>query len=403
MIPGEEPSAGAGLYVHVPFCSSVCPYCDFAVVIAGIERRDRFVQAIAEEAERRAHLELRFDTFYLGGGTPSSLQPDQLARVVDAVRSRLDVAPGGRLFLEVNPEDVTAQSVRWWRDLGFGTVSLGAQSFDDRALRFLGRRHSADRARQAWDVLRETGFHTISVDLMYGLPGQTADAWRSQLDAVAALEPDHLSCYQLTVHAGTVFGGRRDRGELVEAPEPLQAELFRLTHAVLADAGYDGYEVSNFARDREHRSRHNLKYWNHTPYLGLGPSAHSFVGRRRWWNQRKLRLWQRALAAGCSPEEGSESLSDRELALETVMLGLRTSDGIDMERFHTRYGVDLMATNRGTVERLVDSGHLVIEGGTLRPTVSGMAIADTLARSLEIEDPQTGGAVGTYTEAGSDV
>ena len=386
IVAGREGSGavGAGLYIHVPFCASVCPYCDFAVTLAGEERRQAYVAGIGREAAMAAADGLAFDTVYLGGGSPSALAPDQLAEILGAVRARLEVGEDAWTFLEINPEDVSAASVRAWRELGVRTVSVGVQSFDDAALGFLGRRHTADDARRAVDWLREGGFATVSLDLIYGLPGQSADGWRRQLEEAVARSADHVSCYQLTIHHGTIFGRRQARGELAEAAEPVQAELFLLTHQVLTELGYEGYEVSNFAAAPGHRSRHNLKYWSHVPYLGLGPSAHSFVGRRRFWNQRKLRAWQRAVDAGCRPAEASEELGDVELALEAVMLGLRTAEGVDIEGLRTRYGVELVERNRSTIERLCDSGHLMLEADRLRPTVSGMAIADTLARSLEL-------------------
>lgn len=377
---------GAGLYIHVPFCASVCPYCDFAVTLAGEERRQAYVAGIGREAALAAADGLDFDTVYLGGGTPSALAPEQLAEILASVRSRLRVGDGAWAFLEVNPEDVSAASVSAWRELGVRTVSLGVQSFDDAELDFLGRRHTADDARLAVGRLREGGFDTVALDLIYGLPGQTAEGWRRQLEEAAARRVDHLSCYQLTIHDGTVFGRRQARGELAEAVEPDQAELFLLTHLALAELGYEGYEVSNFAAAPGHRSRHNLKYWSHQPYLGLGPSAHSFVGRRRFWNHRKLREWQRAVDGGCRPVDEAEELSDVELALEAVMLGLRTVDGVDLEVLRTRCGVDLVERNRSTIERFSDSGHLVLESGRLRPTLAGLAIADTLARSLEVTE-----------------
>jgi oxygen-independent coproporphyrinogen-3 oxidase len=388
IVAGREGSAvvGAGLYIHVPFCASVCPYCDFAVTLAGEERRRAYVAGVGREAAMAAADGLEFDTVYLGGGTPSSLAPEQLAEVLASVRSRLRVGTSVWTFLEINPEDVSADAVRAWRELGVRTVSLGVQAFDDAALGFLGRRHTAGDARRALDRLRAGGFATVSIDLIYGLPGQTAADWRRQLAEAAAREVDHLSCYQLTIHEGTVFGRRQARGELSEAAEPVQAELFLLTHRVLAELGREGYEVSNFAAAPEHRSRHNLKYWSHLPYLGLGPSAHSFVGRRRFWNHRKPRAWQRAIDAGSRPIAGVEELGDAELALEAVMLGLRTVDGIDLSALRSRYGVDLVELNRPAIERRCDRGELVLEGGRLRPTVEGMAIADRLARELEVTE-----------------
>jgi len=376
----------AGLYIHVPFCTAICPYCDYAVLIAGEERRAGYVAALLEEMELAGSDRWRFDTVYLGGGTPSALATTRLAQVVGAVRARMALTDDVRLHLEVNPEDVTVEAARAWRELGVGFVSLGVQSLDDGALRFLGRAHGARRARQAFQVLREVGFDTVSIDLMYGFEGQDAAGWQDQLEAAAALAPDHLSCYQLTFHQGTVFGRRLARGVLAELDPEIQAELFRLTHRRLADLGYEAYEVSSFAAREAHRSRHNLKYWTHAPYLGLGPSAHSFDGSSRWWNLAKLRLWQTALERGQRPLAGEEALSPSELALESVMLGLRITEGIDLARLRARCGVDLVASNRALVERLCDSGLVVVEGDRLRPTLEGLAVADSLAREFELSE-----------------
>ncbi len=266
-----------GLYLHIPFCSAVCPYCDFAVRRAAVPERKRFVQHLATEVALAA-CEWRdprpFDTVYFGGGTPSLLPSEDLARVLDTCRTHLNLAEPW-VFLEANPEDVTPDACATWRGLGVRTLSLGVQSFSDEALRFLGRRHTADEARAAVETALAAGFDTVSVDLIYGLPAQTEEVWRRDLATAVALGPGHLSCYQLTIHPRTRFGLSAARGQLSELPEGRQAALFDLTHRFLADAGWPAYEVSNFARSGEHQSRHNRKYWDHTPYLGLGPSAHS--------------------------------------------------------------------------------------------------------------------------------
>lgn len=372
----------AGLYIHVPFCTSVCPYCDFAVTIAGDDRRAAYLDALDREIVNAGDHGLRFDTVYLGGGTPSSLEPEQLGRILSAVTSRLDVALGAVRHLEINPEDVDAATAAAWRDLGFDFVSLGVQSFDDVALGFLGRKHRAADASRAAETLRDAGFPTVSVDLIFGLPGQTVEGWRRELETVLSLGVHHVSCYQLTVHDGTIFGRRRGRGELPELDEDEQAELYLLTHEVLGAAGWEGYEVSNFASGPTHRSVHNRKYWNHTPYLGLGPSAHSFKDRRRWWNQRKVRLWTGALDDNRSPVEGFEDLTDDELYFEAVMLGLRTADGVDVEDLRRRFGAKIATIDQSAVGRLATSGHLRLEGSRIRSTPKGMAIAEGLVRTL---------------------
>ena len=380
----REPSEAPGLYVHVPFCSAICPYCDFAVLLGGRERRAGYTASLAREAAAwggRWPFPTPFDTVYLGGGTPSALAPEQLGELLAALRAALPVAAGAWLSLEANPEDVTAEAAASWLELGVRTVSLGVQSFDDAALGFLGRRHDGATARQAVATALATGFDVVSVDLIYGLPGQTAQQWRRDLAAAVALAPQHLSCYQLTVHEGTPFGFRRDRGRLVELPEDGQAELFLITHQELAAHGWPGYEVSNFAAAPKWRSRHNRKYWRHVPYLGLGPSAHSFDGRTRWWNERKLLPWQRAVAAGGSAVAGSEELGPQELALEHLLLGLR-SGGVDLTRLR-RHGCDLEAPAPARhVAAAVSAGLLEVAPGRLRPTLAGWSVADGLAATL---------------------
>ena len=390
----------AGLYLHVPFCSRICPYCDFAVVTGGPDRRRRFADSLVTEIAmvggQGGWREVgagpagggggfgAFDTIYFGGGTPSALEPAELARILDAAGAALPLRDPW-IFLEANPEDVGLESLRAWRELGVRTLSLGVQAFDEAALRFLGRRHDPKQAARSVLLAREAGFDTVSVDLIYGLPDDSVERWRGTLERAVELAPDHLSCYQLTIHEGTPFGFRAARGELAELPEEGQADLFLLTHEFLNDQGFQGYEVSSFARGAEHRSRHNRKYWDHTPYLGLGPSAHSFAAGRRWWNERKLPRWEARLAAGERPITASEELSPSDLALEAVMLGLRTYEGIDLERFLERYGVDLVARNERLVADLVAAGLLRIDGSVLVPTLRGLAIADSLVRKLDVE------------------
>jgi oxygen-independent coproporphyrinogen-3 oxidase len=393
-----------GLYLHVPFCSAICPYCDFSVLKAGVPARKRFVERLIAElplAAREWRDPRPFDTVYFGGGTPSLLPPDDVARVLGACGSHLALAtPAPWIFLEANPEDVTPDACAAWRGLGVRTLSLGVQSFFDDALRFLGRRHSATQARAAVLTAQAAGFDTVSVDLIFGLPDQTPEAWRRELAAVVALGPGHLSCYQLTIHARTRFGVAAKRGQLSEMPEAEQAVLFEITHRALADAGYSAYEVSNFARSPDHESRHNRKYWDHTPYLGLGPSAHSLAtehasalpSARRWWNELRTPRWESRVAAGERPVEAEESLGPKALATEAVMLGLRTTAGIDLDAFTARYAIDLVAANDALVARLVAEGHLVVHAGPqggrrLAPTASGLAVADGMATAFEVPLP----------------
>jgi oxygen-independent coproporphyrinogen-3 oxidase len=361
--------------------------------------RARFVERLVDEVALAAP-EWRdpepFDTVYFGGGTPSQLSPDELGRVLEACRAQLRFESPW-VFLEANPEDVTPEALAAWRALGVRTLSLGVQSFSDETLRFLGRHHDGRQARAVVETALAAGFDTVSIDLIFGARGQTAEDWRRELAIAVELAPQHLSCYQLTIHERTRFGVQAKHGLLSELPEDDQATLFELTHRFLADAGWPAYEVSNFARGPAHQSRHNRKYWDHTPYLGLGPSAHSLAApgpaspARRWWNERGTPRWEKRLAAGERPIEAQELLGPKDLAAEALLLGLRTTAGIDLGRFRARYGVDLLAANEALVARLVDEGRMVVREAQddrwLVPTVSGLAVADGLAAAFDLSLP----------------
>jgi putative oxygen-independent coproporphyrinogen III oxidase len=378
-----------GLYLHLPFCSAICPYCDFSVLTGTAERRREFAERLRDEVRLWSDAPPPggpIDSIYLGGGTPSLLTADLLASILDEARVRLPIAADAWLSMEANPEDVNAESAASWRALGVRTLTLGIQSFDDAALRFLGRRHDAGAARRAVETALAAGFDVVGGDLIYGLPDQAPASWERDLAAVSELAPHHVSCYQLTIHQGTPFGFRRERGRLHELPENGQATLFRLTHERLAAAGWTAYEVSNFARGDSQRSRHNAKYWAHAPYLGLGPSAHSFDGAMRWWNHRKLGDWERAVATACRPIAGEERLSPEQLALEHVMLGLRTVEGIDLDRLRG-LGFDLVGANRARLDRLAAERLVRLEGERIVPTLDGWAVADGIAASLRLEPP----------------
>ncbi|MCY3931742.1 MAG: radical SAM family heme chaperone HemW [Acidobacteria bacterium] len=383
----------AGLYVHIPFCSAVCPYCDFAVARGGEADRERFVEALVGEIdlfgcggrERGWTGEVEsfgtsgFDTVYFGGGTPSALNLERLGAIRRRLVTTFSIDREAEWTIEVNPEDASAESLAGWRELGFDRISLGLQALDDRALRFLGRRHDAAEARASVERAREAGFRSVSIDLIYSLPGFDRGWWLRTLDAAATLGPDHISCYELTIHGGTPFGRRRDAGRLRETGEDERAANFVVTHRRLAEHGYEGYEVSNFARGEVDRSRHNRKYWRHQPYLGLGPSSHSFAGRSRWWNVAPWKHWSAAVASGDSPVAGREELSDHQLLLEAVMMGLRQRSGIDCAALERRFGSDPAEGATGQIEAWEKAGWLRVRGRCLEPTLEGMARADRLA------------------------
>ena len=386
-----------GLYVHLPFCSTICPYCDFYVLTGDTRRRERYVRHLLAEIALCAESpwpsfvdpapEESFDTLYFGGGTPSLLRPQDLEALRRAIETYLPVAAEPWIGLEANPEDITAENLTDWEETGIRFLSLGIQSFDEEALRFLGRQHEPPDCRRSVALARQSNIETLSLDLIFGLPGQSTDDWQADLEIAVDLEPDHLSCYQLTIEPGTPFGFRRAQGHLSEIPQDDQADLFLLTHNWLAERGFAAYEVSNFATAPPHQSRHNRKYWSHTPYLGLGPSAHSFASGSRWWNARKIKPYEAQIDAGKRPVQDHEVLSPGQLRLEHLMLGLRTPAGVDFRTFPDGSGPRLWSANQSLIEELAGGALVTVEEQRLIPTLAGLAVAEALACRFELLDP----------------
>jgi putative oxygen-independent coproporphyrinogen III oxidase len=366
--------AQPGLYVHVPFCRTKCRYCGFYSV-AEDDGHARWLEALAGEAVGKAEQWSEFDSCYVGGGSPSVLRDSLLGQLVGSLRRAFRIAEDAEWTLEVNPADVTRERARTWLSLGFDRVSVGVQSFDPRELRWLGRRHDPSQARLALGCLRAAGFDDLGIDLIQGLPGQSLESRLASLDRALDFEPEHLSCYELTLEPGTPLAAETEAGRC-ELPDPDRAaDAWLATSERAVARGYVHYEVSNFARSLAHKSRHNAKYWAQVPYLGLGPSAHSFDGRLRWHNLRSVGDYCRAIESGARPIAGEESLSDEQLRWERVSLGLRTSDGIAID--------DLGATEPAAeLAELMDQGLLARVDRRLVPTPKGLLVADALARRL---------------------
>jgi oxygen-independent coproporphyrinogen-3 oxidase len=373
--PGGPSGSLPGLYVHVPFCKTKCPYCDFYSITSGTPV-ERWLEALAGEAALYRGLFGTFDTLYVGGGTPSLLRESETARLFEILAAVFDFAAGSETTIEANPDDVTSRALANWRELGVNRVSLGVQSFDDDALRFLRRRHDAARAREALSLLREAGFSNIGVDLIYGFEGQSIDLWRGTLERALEYRPEHLSCYQMTIERSTEFGAMLAAGSLAAIDEDTQRAFFMETSAILTARGYVHYEVSNFARGEELLSRHNQKYWSRLPYLGLGPSAHSFRDGKRWWNMRSVEAYCRLLERGESPIDDSETLGDEEVALETLSLGFRTRNGVPLDALRRFPGWER------TLNTLVEEELVTIANGRAAPTAGGFCVADRLAAAF---------------------
>lgn len=360
------------MYVHVPFCARRCSYCDFAIAVRRAVPVDAFVDAIDRE------MSLRFpeaeaapvDSIYLGGGTPSRLGADGIARVLDRVRARYPIARGAEVTIEANPEDVTPDAAARWRDAGVNRVSLGIQSFNDDVLRWMHRTHDAARAVAAAGELRQAGFDDWSLDLIFALPPEVERSWIDDVQRAIDLGPMHISCYGLTVEPHTPLRRWRERGDVHEADEERYESEFLETDRMLTLAGFEHYEVSNYALPGR-RAVHNAAYWRRVPYVGLGPSAHSFDGRSRRWNEREYQAWHERILAGEDPVEGAESLDDAAVALEEVYLGLRTTEGIPVT-----------AANAGQFDRWSDEGWAIVVGGRGTLTPSGWLRLDSLVADL---------------------
>lgn len=369
-------TAARHLYVHVPFCARRCSYCDFSIAVRREVPWRQFAQSIAQECERR---EVRsqvstLDTLYLGGGTPSRLGGAGIEALLDSLRVHVSWRADGEITLEANPEDVSPEHVRSWAAAGINRISLGAQSFDNAVLAWMHRVHDADAARRAVDTIRNGGIDAISLDLIFATPEEIARDWDRDLGEVIALGPDHISMYGLTIETHTPLGRWHARGDVTEAMDSRYEREFLRGHERLADAGFEHYEVSNYARAGK-RAVHNSAYWRGVPYIGLGPSAHGFDGLVRRANTEAFAEWARQLDAGVDPIGDAERLSPENRVAEAVYLGLRTVDGLAVGPRDIAH-----------VARWIDAGWVELRDGATEPRLTctplGWLRLDALAADL---------------------
>ena len=368
----------AGIYIHVPFCVKRCRYCDFYSQ-TDLSLCDVFADALIREIELASDPG-PVDSLYFGGGTPSLLDPTQIERIILSVRARFAISPDPEITLEANPGTVDEQRLHDFRAAGVNRLNLGIQSFDDDNLSFLGRIHTAVEASRAVEAARAAGFSNLGLDLIYGLPGQTATTLQSDLEKAAAFNPEHLSCYLLTYERGTPLDRAREQGRVAPLPESETADLFLLNRERLEAAGYTQYEISNFARADHYRSRHNCKYWTFAPYIGLGPAAHSFLAPVRHWNYRDLGTYLANLDKGRLPIKTKEALTVNQQMIEAVYLGLRQTRGIPIADFNQRFSVEFKTLFEAVMsdplldkllERDTDFCWLTPEGMLVMDTVVG--------------------------------
>ncbi|MDD4357950.1 MAG: radical SAM family heme chaperone HemW [Smithellaceae bacterium] len=368
----------AGLYIHVPFCLSKCRYCSFYSVTSS-ELLDEFVEAVPREITFYKDTFSSFDTVYFGGGTPSLLTIRQVETILEAAHKHLNLSPQAEITMEVNSGDVSLEYFQSLHKLGINRLNIGVQSFDDSLLKFLGRRHTAKQATESIATARTAGFANLGFDLIYGVHGQNLKTWRQTLKKTLSFFPEHLSCYQLSLDRKTPLYRQYKQEDIGLTPDDEALDFFITTSKVLTKAGYIHYEVSNFARTHHFESRHNKKYWNHKPYLGLGPAAHSFSNNRRWWNKADVKTYLKDIGSGKKPVVKSEKLSTEQMALEALFLGMRTADGVDLKSFRKLYGLDLLTGKKRIIEALIDNKLVDLKNNRLCPTLAGMAVADSLA------------------------
>ncbi len=374
-----------GLYVHVPFCEHKCIYCDF-YSIETFDLHGAYLDTVTREIALRSQTDVPVarrapcTSVFFGGGTPSLLTPVELARVLDALRAGFAVAPDAEITVECNPGTVDRAKLDGFRRAGVNRLSFGVQSFHADDLAFLTRIHSAEDAERAVRDARAAGFENINVDLMFSLPGQTAERWLANLHRALELGTTHLSCYSLTVERGTALSAMYDKGLVTLPGEESDADLFELTMQTLAAEGFHHYEVSNYARPG-FECRHNLTYWRHEEYLGFGPSAHSTWNGRRSWNVSSLGAYVEQMSSGTLPVAGGEDLTMEMLREEYIYLRLR-SEGIVRGEFRARFGGDVIEENFALVERCLREGLLVLDGDVLRLTPAGFTVCDELCTEL---------------------
>ncbi len=376
-----------GIYFHIPFCRHKCLYCNFFSV-ANTSQAGRVVAAMRRElAERRKDWpDNDIRTVYFGGGTPSVLPADDIAAILEDVRSSFSTAQDMEVTLEANPDDVSAEKVRMWRAAGVNRVSLGVQSFDTATLAAIGRRHSGNDALRAVDMLHRGGFENITLDIIYGIPGRGDEILADDLHKALYSDVKHVSAYALTVEPGTALDVLIRRGKMSAPDDGDAARQFLLVKDTLETAGMEHYEISNFAFPG-FRSRHNSAYWQGKPYLGIGPSAHSFDGKReRRWNTASAGGYVTGIGGGGGPWWESEELSEKDRHNEMIMTALRTCEGLPTDVFADRFGGDALSRLMKSAEKYIGYGTAEIKDGHLRLTRTGLFFADGIAADFFYTD-----------------
>jgi len=381
----------AGIYIHIPFCERKCTYCNFNTTDFFETLAARYIDAVAREVsywgerlERENGKRDQIDTIFFGGGTPSIVEAEQLALLTRRCAEAFEVSPDSEVTIEINPATFSREKVEGWLAAGINRASVGVQSFIDRELLSLSRTHSSGDARRTIALLREAGLNNISLDLIAGLPEQSLGDWEYNLHEAISIRPEHLSLYLLEVKEGTQLHGQIKRGTTPRPDDDLAAEMYRMICDATGAAGYEQYEISNFAlgiqlppaSERSYRSEHNLKYWTGATFYGVGCGAHSYDGLARWVNVLQAEAYIEQVNSTGHAIRERNTLSPTDRAAEALFMGLRLSEGINLKAFQSEYGIDVVDRYRDDLPRLADAGLVKVEGGRLTLTPAGRLLSN---------------------------
>jgi len=378
-------SSQPGIYLHIPFCEKKCAYCDF-YSLTDLNLRERFVKSLCSEirfiGQNRANTTVAYDTIYFGGGTPSLLSANQIGQILETIHSVFNISENAEITLEANPGTMEQQMFAEFFAAGVNRLSLGVQSFNDDELRFLGRIHDAAQAKSALRRARKAGFENLSLDLIFSLPGQTLDSWNKNMLEAFAYRPEHISAYNLIFESGTPFYNQLQSGQIKAQPEDREIDFWNHTLDAMKASGYEAYEVSNFALSPAFYSRHNVKYWQHVPYFGFGPSAHSFQENHRWSNMRSLGGYLTELENGHLPIDFKETLTAETLEFEHILLRLRMYAGLHLADFERKFGTVFFEKYKPETSGLLDRNLAETDNGYFKLTRKGMLICDEILQDF---------------------
>ena len=373
-----------GIYIHIPFCRQACRYCDFYFTVS-LKHQDEFVRALLVEIKQRAmqYRDTEMGSIYMGGGTPSLLSPENRDRIMESLQHHYSISNHAEVTIECNPDDLDALSLRHLNNSGFNRISIGIQSFKDNELQLMRRSHQAAQAFQCVKDAVEAGFDNITVDLIYGIPDQTPEGWEENVNRALSLPIDHLSAYHLTFEPGTVFDHWRKKGRLVPVTEEQSVRMYHILRKRMLGSGFEHYEISNFARKGK-RSRHNLLYWSGEPYLGFGPSAHSFDGNSRSWNAPSLKDYMASGSSGKLISE-YEDLSTKECYHDYLITSLRTSGGANPGYILQQFGKEISDHFDRRAGLFIADGSMHVDNGQLVIDPARWLVADHIMRDLFLE------------------